>query len=157
MASRLPKWFIWNLCSTDVMVMTYLNCFLLLIMQINLKSIGHLNIFSLEKHGCLPFLNVNIFRRNETFATNIYGKKNFRGVSINFKSIIPETNKIGLIKSLLFWCFSLCSDFIKFHHDIDQPPCIDKFRGILYKSSYSRVIWFALKNFLKKYWHQKLQ
>ena len=84
-------------------------------------------------------------------------KKTFSGVYTNFKSFIPETYKIGLIKSLLFWCFSLCSDFIKFHHDIDQPPCIDKFRGILYKSSYSRVIWFALKNFLKKYWHQKLQ
>ena len=35
-------------------------------------------------------------------------------------------HKIGLIKSLLFECFSLCSDFIKLHHEID------KLKSILY-------------------------
>ena len=33
-----------NLCSIDIISMTYLYCFLLLIMQINLGSICHLNI-----------------------------------------------------------------------------------------------------------------
>ena len=37
---------------------------------------------------------------------------------------------IGLIKSLLYWCFSFCSDFRKFHHEID------KLKSILYKNSY---------------------
>ena len=108
-------------------------------------SYKHPNIkFSIEKEedGCLLFLNVNIFRENDKFATNVYIKITFRGVYINFKSFIPETYKIGLIKSLLFWCFSLCSDFIKFHHEID------KLKSILFKKSY-RVIWLtnALKNF----------
>ena len=90
----------------------------------------HLNIiFSIEKEkdGSLPFLDVNIFCENEKFATNVYRKKTFSGIYANFKSFIPETYKIGLIKSLLFWCFSLCSDFIKFHHKID------KLKSILYK------------------------
>ena len=38
----------------------------------------HPNInFSIEKEkdGCLPFLDVDIFRENEKFATNVYRKK----------------------------------------------------------------------------------
>ena len=81
----------------------------------------HPNInFSIEKEedGPLPFLDINIFHENDKFATNIYRKKTFSGVYTNFKSFIPETYKIGSIKLLLFRCFSLCSDFIKFHHEI---------------------------------------
>ena len=98
-----------------------------------------------EKDGCLPFLDVNIFRENEKFATNVYRKKTFSRVSTNFKSFIPETYKIGLIKSLLFRCFSLCSDFIKFHHEIDN------LKSILYKNSCPRdLIDKCIKEFLDK-------
>ena len=81
--------------------------------------------FSIEKEedGCLPFLDINIFDENDKFATNVYRKKTFSGVYTNFKSFIPETYKIGLIKSL-FQCFSLCSDFTKFHHEIDKLKII---------------------------------
>ena len=111
-------------------------------------SSKHPNInFSIEKEkdSCLPFLDINIFRENEKFATNVYRKKTFSGVYTNFKSFIPETYKIGLIKSLLFRCFSLCSDFIKFHHEID------KLKSILYKNSYPRdLIDKCIKEFLDK-------
>ena len=40
---------------------------------------------------------------------------------------VPETNKTGLNMSLFFYCLSLCSDFKKFHHEINL------FKGILYK------------------------
>ena len=95
----------------------------------------HANInFLIEKKkdGCLPFLGINIFLENKKFATKVYRKKNFSGVYTTFKSFIPETYKIGLIKSLIFPCFSLCPDFIKFHHEID------KLKSILYKNSYTR-------------------
>ena len=36
------------------------------------------------------------------------------------------------IKPLLFPCFSLCSDFIKFHHKID------KLKSVLYENNYPR-------------------
>ena len=81
----------------------------------------HPNIkFSIEKEKDrhLPFLDINIFGENDKFGTNVYRKKTFSRVYTNFKSFKPETYKIGLIKSLLLQCFSLCSDFIKFHHDI---------------------------------------
>ena len=81
--------------------------------------------FSIEKEedSCLPFFDINFFRENDKFATNVYRKKTFSGVYMNFKSFIPETCKIRLIKSL-FRCFSLCSDFIKFHHEIDKLKSI---------------------------------
>ena len=78
-------------------------------------------------------------------ALNSEGSKAFSGVYTNFKSFIPATYKIGLIKSLLFRCFSLCSDFIKFHHEID------KFKSILYKNSYPRnLVDKCIKEFLDK-------
>ena len=98
-------------------------------------SSKHPNInFSLEKEneGRLSFLDVNIFREKGKFVTNVYRKKTFSGVYTNFDSFIPETYKTGLIKSLLFRCFNLCSDFVKFHHEIDI------LKGILYKNSYPR-------------------
>ena len=83
-----------------------------------------------EKDSYLPSSDVNIFRENKKFATNVNRKKTVSGVYTNFKSFIPETYKIALIKPLLFRCFSLHSDYIKFHHEID------KLKSILYKNSY---------------------
>ena len=63
-------------------------------------SSKHPNIFfSIEKDkdGCLPFLDVNIFRKNEKFAINVYRKKTFSGVCTNLKSFVIKTCKIGLI------------------------------------------------------------
>ena len=74
-------------------------------------SSKHLNIkFFIEKEedGRLPFLDTKIFRENDKFVTNVYRKKTFRP------------------------CVSFCSDFIKFHHEIE------KLKSILYKNSYPR-------------------
>ena len=88
------------------------------------------------------------FRENNKFATNVYRKKTFSGFYTNFKSFIPETGfipEIGFIKSLLFWCFGLRSDFIKFHNEID------KLKHILYKNSYPRdLVDKCIKEFLDK-------
>ena len=80
-------------------------------------SSKHSNIkFSIEKEedGCLPFLDINISRENNKFATNVYRKKTFSWVYTSYKSFIPEANKIGLIKSFLLRCFSLCSNLSNF-------------------------------------------
>ena len=72
-----------------------------------------------ENEGRLSFLDVNIFREKGKFVTNVYRKKTFSGVYTNFDSFTLETFKTGLIKSLLSRCFNLCSNFVKFHHEID--------------------------------------
>ena len=88
--------------------------------------------FSLEKEkeGRLSFLDVNIFYEKGNFVTNVYPKKAFSGVYTNFDSFMLETYKTGLIKSMLFRCFNLCSDFVKFYHEINM------LKGLLYKISY---------------------
>ena len=53
-----------------------------------------------EEDYRLPFLDIKIFRENDKFTTSVYRKKTFSGVYSNFKSFIPKTCKIGLIKSL---------------------------------------------------------
>ena len=81
------------------------------------------------KDGCLLFLDVKIFRENGKFTNNVYKKKTFNGIYTNFKIFIPESYKIGFINSSLFWCFSFCSDRIKFQHRVDKWKSI-----VLYKS-----------------------
>ena len=52
----------------------------------------HKNInFSLEteKDGQMSFLDVNVFRENGKFVTNVYRKETFTGVYTNFSSFIP--------------------------------------------------------------------
>ena len=102
----------------------------------------HPNIsFSLvkEKDGDLSLLEINIFPEKAKIITFAYRKKTFSGVytiiSVDYTAIsisIPETNKTGLMKSFLFQCFSLCSNFVKFHHEINI------LKSFLYKDSYPR-------------------
>ena len=76
---------------------------------------------SLEKEndGRLSFLDTNTVRDKGKFVTNAYRKKTFSGVYTNFNSLITETYKTSLIESLLFRCFNLCPDFVKYHHEIN--------------------------------------
>ena len=48
----------------------------------------------------------------------VYCKPTFSGVFTNFDSYIPFSNKYGLISSLLFRAFKLCSNFEIFHREI---------------------------------------
>ena len=104
-----------------------------------------------ESDGRLSLSPINIFHKKGKFVTNVYREKTFSGVYTNFNSFVPETYKTGLTESLLFWCFNLCSDFMKFHHEINI------LKGIQYKNSYPRD--FAEKcinNFLDKALTQKV-
>ena len=75
----------------------------------------------------------------------LLGKRSSSGVYTNFKSFIPETYEIGLINSLLTRCFSLRSDFFKFHHESDI------LKSILYKHSYTRdLVDKCVKEILEK-------
>ena len=102
--------------------MTYLHCFLTLIMQRDLRSICYLNIGRYifqkkKKKVCVYLCDINIFREKGKVRTNVYRKRIFHlDVASIFKSFMTETYKIGLIKSFLFSCFSLRSDVFKFDH-----------------------------------------
>ena len=58
---------------------------------------------------------------------------------------IPASKHLYLKHIKLFRCFSLCSDFIIFHHEIDE------LKSILYKNSYPRdLVDKCIKEFLDK-------
>ena len=81
----------------------------------------HRNItFTFEKEceGKISFLDVSVSREKGKFVTSVYRKPTFSGVFSSFKSFIPEKFKQGLVSTLLFRCFSISSDFSKFHLEV---------------------------------------
>ena len=81
------------------------------------------------------------------FVTNVYHKKTCSSVYTDFNKLIPKTYKTGLIKSLLFRYFSLYSEFVKFHHEINifqKVFCITVVPSVT-------LLTFALINFLTEY------
>ena len=86
----------------------------------------HKNIkffFETEKDGKMPFLDVNVFRENGTFVTNVYRKETFTGYF--------NIYKFGLVYTLLHRCFCLVSGMSKFHFEIE------KLKEILLSNEYS--------------------
>ena len=79
----------------------------------------------------MPFLDVNVFRKNGKFVMNVYRRKTFTGIYANFSSFIPLEHKFGQVYMLLHHCFCLVTDMSKFHFEIE------KFRDIILSNRYS--------------------
>ena len=83
----------------------------------------HANIkFTNEKkvNGSIPFLDALISRNNKDFTTTVYHKPTFGGVYSNFNSFIADEYKHDLIFTLLFQIFSIVSEFLKFHEEVNN-------------------------------------
>ena len=74
--------------------------------------------FEEEKNGKLSFLDVEVCREGNKFVTSVYRKPTFSGVYTHFDSFLPSTYKFGMIYTLTFRCFSLCSSWTKFHNEL---------------------------------------
>ena len=82
----------------------------------------HKNInfsFQTEKDGQMLFLDVNVFRENSKFVTNLYRKEIFTGVDTNFSSFIPLEHKSGVVYTSLHRYFCFVTDMSKFHFEIE--------------------------------------
>ena len=75
-------------------------------------------LFGQQKNGKLSFLDVEVSRDGNTFVTSVYRKPTFSGVYKHFDSFLPSTYKIGMIYTLVFRCFRICSYWNKFHKEI---------------------------------------
>ena len=71
-----------------------------------------------ERDGKLSFLDVNVFREEGQFVTNVYRKPTFSGVYTHFESFLPATYKFGMVCALAYRCFPICSDWIKFNQEL---------------------------------------
>ena len=77
--------------------------------------------FSLEqgKYSKLSFLNVEVSRQEGHFVTTVYRKPTFSGVYTHFECFLLTIYKFGMIYTLVYRCFKRCSDWTKFHEELN--------------------------------------
>ena len=119
---------------------SYLNC-----QHPNIKFTSEV-----EENNSISFLDIKINRDLNSFCTSIYRKPTFSGVFTNFESFIPLSYKTGLILTLLYRAFKLCSSFEIFHQEIITLKDIFKRNG--YPLSF---IDNCIKRFLDKVFIEK--
>ena len=87
-----------------------------------------------ENENSISFLDIKITRENNKFMTSVYRKPTFSGVFPNFESFIPKSYKYNLLFTLLHRAFKLCSNFERFHQEID------KLKTIFENNDYPKVL-----------------
>ena len=99
--------------------------------------------FEAENDNSFSFLDIKITRHNQQFRTSVYKKPTFSGVLTHYESYLDQTYKKSLIDTLLFHCFSICSDYTLLK--------VENLREIFKKNSYpSKIIEQSIKPFLKR-------
>ena len=81
----------------------------------------HINMsFSMEKEkeNKLSFLDVEIKRELGKFTTTVYRKPTFSGVYSNFESFLPPVYKFGMVYTLVYRCFNICSNWTQCHTEL---------------------------------------
>ena len=73
-----------------------------------------------ESDNHLAFLDINVSKSNGRFITNVFRKKTFTGLGLNFFSYCPLNFKLNSCKTLLFRAYSLCSNWMEFHEEISM-------------------------------------
>ena len=74
--------------------------------------------FEQEKNGKLSFLDIEVSREKGKFVTTVYRKPTFSGVYTHFESFLPTIYKFGMVYTLAYRCFKICSDWTKFHEEL---------------------------------------
>ena len=71
-----------------------------------------------EKNGKMSFLDVEVSRENGRFKTAVYRKPTFSGVYTHFECFLLSSNKFGMIYTLVYRCFTLCSAWREFYREL---------------------------------------
>ena len=87
-----------------------------------------------EKEGCLSFLDVKVSRENDQFVTDVYRKPTFSGIFTNYHSFVFKRYKTGLVYTLFYRCFRICSSWEKVVSEIER------LKTILSKNKYPKHI-----------------
>ena len=105
----------------------------------------------IEKDGKLPFLDMLIDRNNGVIQTSVYRKPTFTGVYTHFHSFLPSVYKFGLLSTILFRYFSVCSSFNLFHLEVL------KFKEIFLKNGYPlKIVNVCIRKFLCRIFTEKV-
>ena len=73
-----------------------------------------------ENNNVLSFLDVNVCRKNNYFETNVFRKRTYTGLGMNFSSSIPIEYKRNLIGCLINRAYNICSNYINFTNELDH-------------------------------------
>ena len=71
-----------------------------------------------RKNGKMSFLDVEISQENGKLVATVYRKPTFSGAYTHFERFLPSTHKFGMLYTLVYRCFTLCSDWSKFHKEL---------------------------------------
>ena len=82
--------------------------------------------FETEDSNNFLLLDVKTTWQNKRFVTSIFRKVTFSGVFTNYDSFIPDTYKLGLVHTLLFRFFKICSSMENFHIKVELLGSIFK-------------------------------
>ena len=74
------------------------------------SEVGYNNSFS--------FIDIKVTYNNHQFKVSVYRKPTFSGVFRHYESCLDQIYKKSLIDTLLFRCFSMCSDYTSFHFTV---------------------------------------
>ena len=72
--------------------------------------------FSFDKET--SFLGIETSQENGKFVAIVHRKPNFSGVYTHFERFLAVTHKFGMLYTLICRCFTLCSDWTKFHGEL---------------------------------------
>ena len=103
-----------------------------------------------SKNNNLPFLDINVIMKDETFETEIFRKKTFTGLVLNYKAMCPEQWKKGLIIGALHRGYSACSSWTSFHCEIEKLKNIFTSNGYPLEFINKIVHDFLNKKFISK-------
>ena len=85
--------------------------------------------FDFEQNNSPAFLDVKTTRGSKGFSNSVFCKAKSSGFFTNVSGFIFESYKTDLTFTLLFCCFTTCSDRQMFHLEVDQLRQIFKFNN----------------------------
>ena len=71
-----------------------------------------------EKDNKLSFLDVEVIREQGKFTKTIHRKPTFGGVYSNFESFLSSVYKFGMVYTLVYRCFHICSNWRQFRTEL---------------------------------------
>jgi hypothetical protein len=72
-----------------------------------------------EHNDTISFLDVNITKTNNAFVTSVYRKPSFSGLGTSFFSYCSFNFKVNSIKTLLYRCFHISSNYTVLHNEFE--------------------------------------
>ena len=90
-----------------------INLYLILVIQLFLFRLNK------KKNGKFSFLDSEISReKGNTVLRTVYRKPTFSGLYTHFESFLSTVYKFGMVYSLVYCCFRICSDWTKLYKEL---------------------------------------